>query len=458
VFVPSSMLPYTASLVTFSTAVQMVREGGRFDVYDITAYGAEGTSGSLVDSTLNIQAALNAANAVSGGDWGVVLCPGGSYKTTAPLLIYKRTTLQGSGWQNTTIGCDHIGDGVQSTWTPNGSTAAFITIKDISISSPNAGNVGSGIADLGGTYIRLENVYVEGFRDQISLDQSELVVIEKCYTNQSSSRCRSGIWIVNGPDRVVGNNRMYTNGITIKDHQFNGTGYPSGVNLRDDGGRNHVLINCNFNGGGIAAEFAGVTGLTIMNGASEGHATRGLSFVSVQALSGIDVGPCRGVSIRNFSGNDAVIYSIILNAGQQGSIEDCWFSQATLGCIRVTAADVFGWSIAGNHKRVEAGVEVQGPVFVAGLPQWVANQLITQRGMSRVAASQASGAQVVTPATAFGESAAEAPANGSHMWCVNADGTNGEDVTITAIGGGGTTWTATFATAKAADWQAFKTS
>ena len=40
VFVPTSMLPYDASLITFNSAVQMVREGGTFDYYDLSAYGA----------------------------------------------------------------------------------------------------------------------------------------------------------------------------------------------------------------------------------------------------------------------------------------------------------------------------------------------------------------------------------------------------------------------------------
>src|SRR5881396_622311 len=43
VWVPQSMLPYDASLVTFNNAVQMLREGGNPAVYDVLAYGGNAT-------------------------------------------------------------------------------------------------------------------------------------------------------------------------------------------------------------------------------------------------------------------------------------------------------------------------------------------------------------------------------------------------------------------------------
>jgi hypothetical protein len=61
VFIPTSMLPYTTSAVTFNNAVQMVREGGTFDNYDVRAYGATGNSVTL--DTPGWQAAHDAAAA-----------------------------------------------------------------------------------------------------------------------------------------------------------------------------------------------------------------------------------------------------------------------------------------------------------------------------------------------------------------------------------------------------------
>src|SRR6266481_477438 len=42
VWVPTSMLPYNASLVTFNPNINMIREGGNPSVFDVRAYGAAG--------------------------------------------------------------------------------------------------------------------------------------------------------------------------------------------------------------------------------------------------------------------------------------------------------------------------------------------------------------------------------------------------------------------------------
>lgn len=67
VWVPQSLLPYNASLVTFNTGVRMIAEGKRSDVYHVEAYGAY-TDGTT-DSTSAIQKADDAAESNNGTVW-----------------------------------------------------------------------------------------------------------------------------------------------------------------------------------------------------------------------------------------------------------------------------------------------------------------------------------------------------------------------------------------------------
>lgn len=82
VFVPSSMLPYDATLITFNTAIQMVREGGvEWSSYDVGAYGAA-ANGSTDDLT-----AINAArlSAVTAGR--SLVFPSGTYGVSNTLNL-----------------------------------------------------------------------------------------------------------------------------------------------------------------------------------------------------------------------------------------------------------------------------------------------------------------------------------------------------------------------------------
>lgn len=81
VFIPSSMLPYDASLVTFNPAIQMVAEGGpAWNLFDVRAYGA-----FWDDATDDIDAveACIAAIPVSGGE---VAFPAGAGRISRSLV------------------------------------------------------------------------------------------------------------------------------------------------------------------------------------------------------------------------------------------------------------------------------------------------------------------------------------------------------------------------------------
>lgn len=109
-WVSQSMLPYNASLVTFNTAVQMLREGGAARWLDLQAYGADGSgSGTLCDASWTAMIArgvyLSSRNlGASMPSTGVTIyAPQGTYYVSATLDF-------------TTIPiCEVIGDGPRLT-------------------------------------------------------------------------------------------------------------------------------------------------------------------------------------------------------------------------------------------------------------------------------------------------------------------------------------------------------
>lgn len=96
-FVPASMIPFDASLVTFSTSVHMMREGGSqsLDELDAAAYGLDPT-GSIA-GVASITAAIARAKAVTFGAKRIVL-PAGTLKIEEPIIVdYEAAWLQGAG-------------------------------------------------------------------------------------------------------------------------------------------------------------------------------------------------------------------------------------------------------------------------------------------------------------------------------------------------------------------------
>lgn len=96
VFIPTSMLPYDATLVTFNDAIRMVREGGDFSVYDVAAYGAAGDDST--DDTIAIQAALDAIP-VGGGEVAFPPTTSLSYRIDHIVIKESGTQLIGVGGQ-----------------------------------------------------------------------------------------------------------------------------------------------------------------------------------------------------------------------------------------------------------------------------------------------------------------------------------------------------------------------
>ena len=91
-YVPDSLLPYNASLVTFNTAVRMVREGSNPLVWDVRAYGAAGDG--VTDDRLAIVAAQAGSQNNPGG---VVAFPGGNYAVSDYVDANPGTVWLGQG-------------------------------------------------------------------------------------------------------------------------------------------------------------------------------------------------------------------------------------------------------------------------------------------------------------------------------------------------------------------------
>lgn len=129
VWIPASMLPYDASLVTFSSAVQMFREGGLANTNDIKAFGAAGDG--VRDDTQNLLKAKQ---------WAIARLPctlnitRGTYLyngVTLGNMAYKGLTLLGDGIRESVLKCTSAGvaytaDAFQAGFTGNDATAPYV--------------------------------------------------------------------------------------------------------------------------------------------------------------------------------------------------------------------------------------------------------------------------------------------------------------------------------------------
>jgi len=88
--------PYDATLVAFSTAVQMVLEGEDWGVYHIEAYGAASTQSAAINSAA-IAAAITGAQSVL----GAVRANGVTYQTSTTITITAPISFRGRGDSNT---------------------------------------------------------------------------------------------------------------------------------------------------------------------------------------------------------------------------------------------------------------------------------------------------------------------------------------------------------------------
>ena len=197
---------------------------------------------------------------------GQLFVPRGVYRLLRPVVLPARVTLIGEGRASTVFEVAHDGDGLRSLAPVNAHTPVNIELSGFGLRCrDNSATRGAGVFQLGGTYVSLRDVAIDGFRHGVILDQSELADIDLC---QFEYQKHSGVWLVNGDDRTAGARTTFTNRISITRTQFN---QPDRFCILDDGGFAHVFAQNNYNGGGEGhIRIAGYTQASILGSEFEG--------------------------------------------------------------------------------------------------------------------------------------------------------------------------------------------
>lgn len=441
-FTSTSANLFSSSNVSFiqsgTGAVNRTAQDKLRETVSVKDFGAVGDG--VTNDTAAIQAALTYANSLSSGT--AVFVPKGTYICSSQLTIYPKTILFGDGKNSSVLQFTHTGIGIKSTSPLNSSTAVYIGLRDIKLSNTSGASTDGGYVDVGGSFVDVDNVGVTGFKHSIIFDQTEVATVTKCtlIAGVGSGSC---IWLANG-NYTVGANTNYTNRITITANQLNAVS-TAAANILDDGGVNHSIRDNNMNAGLIGVRASGVANLVISGNESEVHGTCDIYLADTRS-DGTYVGPCGAPDI---SGNQLLSAlcagNVIIQNCIGGNISSNYFGQSSAG-ISLTggaANKAAGIVIEGNVKLVTGTYKTAGP-FVNGFSGPVASQIIRQGAQTYVTASQLAGTITATPASM------EFITQGTKLFAANDDGTNAELVVVTATTG--STFTATFATAKNANY------
>lgn len=404
-------------------------------------FGAKGDG--VTDDTAAIQSALfNCAGLAYGA---TLYFPRARYLTSATLTLAANVNLKGDSRLASQIDYTGTGDGLKYGGTVNSYTNLRVSISDLAIFTTNVANAGGGIVLESCAYVELHNFYVEGFKYGHILDQ---VIHFRCNYSEITKTTRAGIWIVNGPDRRIGAGVGFTNNIWYgTEVQINPTQTADYYCLQDDGGGNHIFTGINFNNGDVQARFAGVTCLYLGNCDFEGALQTPITLTDTTRETGAYVGPVNAFTFENFSATCSTAFEINLDAAENGRIENGIFASYSAAVFNFTSNKVANVRIINNNKLVTGPARCALPFFNSSLTAALIAQNDTdgQPAVTYVSAALgATGVQAVTPAIM------ENITVGRYLWVQNADGTNGEQVLVSAVST--TQFTATFASTKAANW------
>lgn len=360
----------------------------------------------------------------------------------------KGVILCGAGKVSSILSFTGTTDGIRATQAINSSTPVFNSVRDIGIYTSNTLNTGAAYADVGGSFLDVDSVYIEGFKYGFVLDQTELATISHCDIESPASGI--GIWLLNGADHTALASPGYTNRITISNNQFNGNS--SAIAIVDDGGSNHLIFGNNFNGYSTHIRACQVYGLTIDNNELESSGSYPILFEETTFLLGTRVGGPNGFTIKDNVIGTVTPANIYIKEAYNGLIASNIFYFATTCAVDfdygTSNFKIAGINFSGNQVSNTGASKTATPlVTTTNLATWKAQGFFLQNHQSYSVGAVAVGAQTVTPGSMCGI------VNGTLVRCVNADGTNQE--TVTASGVTGTTFDATFASSKSANFRIF---
>lgn len=250
---------------------------------NVLDYGAFNDGTNATATTAAIQTALDLA--------GAIYLPAGTYLIDSPLVVKNNTLLFGDG--NSSLGGSKsslisyagLDNAIEINNTINGSTAAYITMRDFAVFCTNASPTAlkACISDTASSYLHIDQVTVHGNWAGIILDQTEVSTVSKCVIEAQSI---VGLWLVNGNAHNAAANQYFTNQITISNNQFNRVALANTFAIIDDGGADHEFKNNNINGWGTWMRLASQTNTKITNNEFEGAADVGpIAFWNVTSFN-----------------------------------------------------------------------------------------------------------------------------------------------------------------------------
>jgi hypothetical protein len=414
---------------------------------DIRRYGAL-AGGSAATNVIAIQTALNVAN----NNGAEVFVPNGTFQLNAALTVPKNTVLYGNGWQSSILQFTHTGDGIDSSWTPNSTTAVYVSIRDLTITNNNPSNVGGGFVDVAGSYIKIRDCLFSGFKFGVIFDQTEVSSIRDCSFIVPGITNGAGIWLVNGADHVSGNLTLFTNRVTIDGNQINAA-IGANYGIVDDGGTNHTISNNNINAPSFGMRLASVYGLILLNNESEVCSSVDIILDETNAGIGLIgsayLGPVAGFQL---TGNElissGVSHNLRLSSARNGSVVGNVFGQAVGACITFFGGSSNPCSdiiLEGNDKLVTGNGKTAAPFFSAATLGILRANKIRQVPQTYVSSALGStGSQTITPQSM------ENINPGTRLMVRDPTGVATEQIIVTSTTT--TTLTATFANIHAANF------
>lgn len=428
-------------LQPFTGAVSRTLHDWILDYVSIKDFGARTTNTGAQNVTA-IQAAFDWLHAQGGGK---IFVPPGTYSLNAALTGYPQITVFGAG-KLSHLDFTHNGDGIKTTSTLNSTNAFDFALVDLQITCSGASPAGAGYVDVAGSYIYVDRVYFNNWKFGMIADQTEHLHVMRSHfvCGGGVGVFGAGIWLANG-NYTGGANTGFTNRITIDQNQFNcQTGALAGI--IDDGGSDHTFTNNNHQAGGIRA--AGVVALVVTGNEIEGASDVGDLMLTNTSSTGSVVGDCFAIDVRGnlMIGVPGPGYNIALRNACDGSIVDNFFGQsaACINMIGGASNTARAITISNNSKLVSGTYRTAGP-FLSSTSANLKRINVKQTACTYAAAAQVgTGAITVTPASM------EFVTVGTSLFCINDDGTNGEQIIVTAADA--TTFTATFASTKTANY------